>query len=287
MKSVIQHLRFPFSFLLMPVYLFGVSEIPSLSQQNYTSLCVLFIVLHVLVYPSSNAYNSTQDQDQGSIGLIEKPLPPSNHLVWVTLLMDAVALILSVCINFPTACIVALYIVFSRLYSYRKIRIKKYPILGFLTVFFFQGAVVFCLPQVALNLSFSLINIPLALAASCLIGAIYPLSQIYQHEQDKADGVQTLSLKLGYRGTFIFSGVLFLLGTTLFLWQKILQQHMLAINIFLTCQLPTILFFIYWFLRVEKNVHEANYRNTMRMNLIAAACMLLCFTWLILNQINL
>jgi 1,4-dihydroxy-2-naphthoate octaprenyltransferase len=35
------------------------------------------------------------------------------------------------------------------------------------------------------------------IAASLLIGGFYPLTQIYQHRQDKEDGVRTLSMLLG------------------------------------------------------------------------------------------
>jgi hypothetical protein len=40
--------------------------------------------------------------------------------------------------------------------------------------------------------------------ASLFIGSVYPLTQIYQHEADKKDGVTTISYKLGYVGTFFF-----------------------------------------------------------------------------------
>ena len=47
------------------------------------------------------------------------------------------------------------------------------------------------------------------LACSLQIAGVYPLTQIYQHEQDLADGVTTISYKLGYKGTFIFSAIMF------------------------------------------------------------------------------
>jgi 1,4-dihydroxy-2-naphthoate octaprenyltransferase len=40
---------------------------------------------------------------------------------------------------------------------------------------------------------------------SCLIGASYPLTQVYQHQEDSQRGDRTLSLLLGYKGSFMSS----------------------------------------------------------------------------------
>jgi len=49
--------------------------------------------------------------------------------------------------------------------------------------------------------------------ASFFIGSVYPLTQIYQHETDKNDGVISISYKLGYNGTFVFSVYYFSVAT--------------------------------------------------------------------------
>ena len=60
-------------------------------------------------------------------------------------------------------------------------------------------------------------NVPVIamIAASLLIGGFYPLTQIYQHEDDLEDGVKTISYKLGYKGTFIFTGIVYVLAFTM------------------------------------------------------------------------
>jgi 1,4-dihydroxy-2-naphthoate octaprenyltransferase len=70
MKSTLLHLRIPFSFFLMPVYWFALSQ----SSTLHTDKAVLvFILLHLLIYPASNAYNSFYDKDESSIGGLENP----------------------------------------------------------------------------------------------------------------------------------------------------------------------------------------------------------------------
>jgi hypothetical protein len=90
-KNTIKLLRLPFSLLLMPIFLLPLSQI----QTPYTWLDVLlpFLIIHLLVYPASNGYNSYMDRDEGSIGGLEKPPMPTIKLFYVTLIMDMVALL--------------------------------------------------------------------------------------------------------------------------------------------------------------------------------------------------
>ncbi len=285
MRSIIQHLRFPFSYLLLPVFLFALVRV-DLYQANTMHIWLLFFILHFLVYPSSNAYNSLQDQDIGSIGLIKNPLPADKKIASVSLAMDMIAVLLSFIISWPTALYIFIYIIASRLYSYRKLRLKKYPIIGFLVVFFFQGAftyflVIDSLEDFTFNLWMNVMPI-YAIVSSCLIGAIYPLSQIYQHAEDKADGVTTISYLLGKKGTFIFSGIFFLLGILFFSLPIYNTPEQYLIYLFLLFQLPSLIYFNYWFYQVIKDEREANFKHTMRMNLISASCMNLFFLWMIL-----
>ena len=101
------------------------------------------------------------------------------------------------------------YILASRAYSYRGIRLKKYPVAGYLTVVIFQGAVTFFLVYHGSHLHHPL-NVPVAamIASSLLIGGFYPLTQLYQQQDaDLKDGVKTISYLLGYKGSFIFTGI--------------------------------------------------------------------------------
>ena len=89
--STIQLLRFHFSFFLLPVYLFALSQVPSI---DVTDSLLIFFILHFLVYPSSNGYNSYMDRDEESIGGIAKPLPPTRQLFTVSIVLDILALLL-------------------------------------------------------------------------------------------------------------------------------------------------------------------------------------------------
>src|SRR5689334_6228380 len=117
-KSTWQLLRFHFSFFLMPVYLFALSRVV---YTNWWRALLIFVILHLLVYPASNGYNSYMDRDETSIGGIKNPLQPTRELFLITVAMDIVAVILSLLVTIYFALGILLYILASRAYSYRGI----------------------------------------------------------------------------------------------------------------------------------------------------------------------
>ncbi|MEO5781811.1 MAG: UbiA family prenyltransferase [Ginsengibacter sp.] len=285
LRSTLQLLRFHFSFFLMPVYWFAISQV---NKINWRDAIIIFLILHVLVYPSSNGYNSYMDRDTGSIGGIKNPLQPTRQLFYVSVIMDVAAIALSFLITPFFAFGILLYILASRAYSYRKIRLKKYPVIGYLTVIIFQGALTFFLVSYGSESNHSsYVSVIGIIAAGLLVGGSYPLTQIYQHEDDLKDGVQTISYKLGYKGTFIFTGIVYalafgMLGLLFFLNNKV--SHFIVLQIFM---MPVLVYFFIWFRKVLKNTKEANFKNTMRMNLLASACTNTGFiTLLILRSIE-
>lgn len=278
-KSTIQLLRFHFSFFLLPVYLFALSQLP---EVDWTTALIVFAILHLLVYPASNGYNSYMDRDETPIGGLSSPLLPTRQLYHVTLAMDAAAVLLSLVIGPILALGILLYILASRAYSYRGIRLKKYPYLGFLTVFIFQGAAVFWLTWHSCGTQHSL-DVPLlpCLLSSLLIGALYPLTQIYQHEEDRKDGVTTISYVLGKRGTFILSMMLFLSAAVL-MYLLLGETKRDQFYLFLLMLLPVVLFFLYWMMKVWKEERAASFRNSLAMNILATFCTTAFFTTLII-----
>lgn len=276
--STFQLLRLHFSFFLMPVYWFALGQV--VEHRSWGRALLIFFILHVLVYPASNGYNSLMDRDTTPIGGLKSPLQPTRQLFWVTLGMDILALLLGFFINFYFVIVLAVYILASRAYSYRGIRLKKYPFIGYLTVISCQGALIFFLvymgahgPATAQSLPESLpIPWEAMVACSLLLGGFYPLTQIYQHEADRRDGVKTLSMVLGYRGTFIFTGLVYCIAFLLLAHYFLMTLQITEFQVLATCMLPVVVYFLIWAVKVWRDPAEASYTNTMRMNLIASVC---------------
>ena len=268
--ATIKLLRIPFSVFLSPLYFFALSQVPDI---NWGKAALIFFILHLLIYPASNGYNSYMDRDTESIGGLENPPLPSRQLFWITIVLDGTAILLSLLISPLFAGVILLYIGASKAYSYRGIRLKKFPITGYLTVIIFQGALTFGLVYYGSNANTQFF-IPWQGMVICalLIGGFYPLTQIYQHQQDLDDGVATISYKLGYTGTFIFCAIVYGLAW-LFMAQFFIskgeENKLLVVSIFFV---PIIVYFIQWFFEVKKDTAAANFKNTMRMNWLAAIC---------------
>lgn len=279
-SSTFKLLRIPFSFFLSPIYFFALAQVQDI---NWVNALLIFFILHFLIYPASNGYNSYMDRDTDSIGGLEKPPLPSQQLFWVTVILDCIGILLSLIIGPLFTVVMLFYIGASKAYSYRGIRLKKFPYLGYLVVILFQGAVTFWLVYYGSNQE-STTAVPWQgmVICSLLVGGFYPLTQIYQHKQDFEDGVTTISYKLGYIGTFIFCSVVYILAwvfmAQFFIGNKKAIQ-LLVVGIFF---IPVIVYFIRWFVLVRKNYREANFKNTMKMNWLAATCTNISFLILLI-----
>ncbi|MFT4155341.1 UbiA family prenyltransferase [Parafilimonas sp.] len=283
-KSTIQLLRIPFSFFLMPVFWFALSFVESI---HVTHAVLLFLIIHVLVYPASNGYNSYMDRDSTSIGGIKNPLQPTSQLFVFTAIMDVAAVLLSLLISPLTATCIFIYIMFSRLYSYRPIRLKKYALISYIVVIFNQGSLIFFTVFNAVNNDAADV-VPWAgcICATLLIGGFYPITQIYQYKEDEKDHVETISMLLGETGTFIFCGIIYTLAFFILFVYFLSIHKLLLFFILFIFFIPVAIYFTVWFLQVNKNAGYADFKHTMRMNKIASACTNAAFiTILILNQL--
>ena len=282
-KSTLQLLRFHFSFFLLPVYLFALSRV---AYTNWWRALIIFFILHLLVYPASNGYNSYMDRDEESIGGIKNPMQPTRELYLVTLVMDTAAVVISLFISNWFALGILLYILASRAYSYRGIRLKKHPFAGYLTVVVFQGAVTFWLVYHGCHEPVTN-NVPVSgmLASSLLIGGFYPLTQVYQHAADAKDGVKSISSRLGYRGTFIFTGIVYFIAFIVLAYHFFSELEWNKFFVLATCMLPIIVYFFIWARKVWKNTVAASFGNTMRMNKVASICTNLGFLILVIWKI--
>ncbi|MEO6932589.1 MAG: UbiA family prenyltransferase [Chitinophagaceae bacterium] len=279
-SSTLQLLRFHFSFFLMPVYFFALSQV---NHPDWGNAIFVFVVLHLLVYPASNGYNSYMDRDEGSIGGIKNPMQPTRQLFFTSVVMDIVAVAISIYISIYFSVGILLYILASRAYSYRGIRLKKYPLAGYLTVVIFQGAVTFWLVYHAVH-PMKTLHVPMTgmVASSLLIGGFYPLTQIYQHDADNKDGVRTISAILGYRGTFIFTGIVYTFAFVALAYHFLSSMEMSQFGVLQIIMFPVIVYFFMWAAKVWKNPAAADFRNTMRMNLLASFCANLSFIILLI-----
>jgi 1,4-dihydroxy-2-naphthoate octaprenyltransferase len=285
-RAIWLHLRVPFSLFLMPVFGFALSQA---EQPDWSRAAWAFFVLHFLIYPASNAYNSYFDRDEGPIGALESPPPVDERLWQVAWFLDILGLLLSFWLVSPAfAGAMFVYGLISKAYSDDRIRLKRYPIASWLVVGAFQGAFTYLAVSQAVD------EVPLdqlvqtrylfpALLTTLNLWAFYPITQVYQHEEDARRGDLTLSRLLGIRGTFWFVAGLFGVaasGFALFFFRQYLAGIPLSL-LFLGFLVPGVLYFLSWFRRVWFDARSADFQSTMTLTLLGSQGLNLFFLLLL------
>lgn len=284
-------LRFPVSFFLLPVALFALASIGPLDP---TRTLLIMVIIHCLLYPASNGFNSYYDCDTQSVCFLEKPPPPTKNLLWTSLSLDLLALIAGMCISIFFMLGLFIYGLASKLYSWKYTRLKARPLISLGLIMFGQGSITYLLvawwagktPLLPAyigqnaNTTWKLQELGYlkglflsdgkllygALLIALLLGAVYPLTQVYQHAEDQKQGDMTYSRFLGIRGTFISSALFFLLtmvGLALYLYYF---YGWVFVPLLLIVLLPATIIFSLWILAVWKDEKQASYRQMMRLN---------------------
>ncbi|QIX60807.1 prenyltransferase [Hymenobacter lutimineralis] len=277
-------LRIPFSVYLMPVYWFGLSALRE--PFSVGRALAVFLLIHGLVYPASNGYNSYYDRDEGSIGGLKHPPKVSQELIHLVWLFDAAAVAGAFWLRWEFGVLVVVYLLVSKAYSYEGIRLKKYPLLSTGVVILFQGAFTFWMTQVGVGATsqalFEPTNCLLALVSSIFLCGSYPLTQVYQHAEDARRGDYTLSLRLGIRGTFVFAGVSLLLGAALLAVVYWWRAELLHLLLFVVATGPVVALFSRWAYQVWASPEAADFEHTMQMNQVSSLCMSAAFIAILL-----
>ena len=205
------HLRIPFQMTLAPIFLWGwfVSGTPPAWR-----LISAFLAFHLFLYTGITAYNSYFDRDEGPIGGLERPPSIHESLLPLSIVMQALGFLLAIPAG-PVFC--AIYLVFvclGVLYSHPRTRWKANVWLSTLVVCGGQGALGFLAGWTAargeIASAASLRGILGAASAALTTFGMYPLTQVYQVEEDARRGDRTLCVSLGPAGGLRVSQVAFL-----------------------------------------------------------------------------
>jgi 4-hydroxybenzoate polyprenyltransferase len=213
LRTLVVHLRLHFQLLLAPVFLWGW-----LIAGGGFSLAVAigFVALHVFLYSGATAFNSYYDRDSGPVGGLERPPPVPRSLLPLALLMQGVGWVLAALVNLPFWLACGTFIGLSSAYSHPRVRLKAHTLSSLLVVGFGQGVLAFVAAWAATRgevaSAWSVDGALGAAAAMALILALYPLTQLYQIEEDAARGDRTVAVAWGPAGCFRFSLVFTLIG---------------------------------------------------------------------------
>jgi len=213
LAHVLAHLRLPLQLTLAPLYLWGVFGV---GGGWSAATIVAFVAVHVFLYGGTTLYNSYYDRDEGPIAGMERPVPLPPWALAFSLVWQGVGLVLAAFAGLPLAVFYVVYAAMGALYSHPRPRLKARPYASTLIIFLLQGMGGVLAgwlagggaPASLLSARFAL----MALVAACTTIGLYPLTQIYQVEEDAARGDRTLAMALGARRSFLFALSMFVVA---------------------------------------------------------------------------
>ena len=211
--ALVAHLRLHFQLLLAPVFLWGwlVAGGPLAP-----AVVLAFVSFHVFLYSGATAFNSYYDRDVGPVGGLERPPPVPPGLLALSLLMQLVGWVLAAFVNLPFWVAYGVFVALSTAYSHPRLRLKAHTLASLLVVGFGQGVLAFVAAWAAtrgeIASAWGPDGVLGATAATALILALYPLTQLYQIEEDAARGDRTLAVAWGAAACFRFSLTCTLVG---------------------------------------------------------------------------
>lgn len=216
------HLRLAFSLVLAPLFFWGV-YLANLPRLPWLHLLLAFLIIHIPLYGGMNAFNSYYDRDEGPIGSLLEPPPVDHTVLVVALLCKALALLGGLLLDVRFGLLVAAGILFSVLYSHPLARWKERPLLAGVFVFVGQGVLGVLWGWTAATWQGEAANLAAIWPGSALgvVGLLsaatwtlgfYPLTGVYQIQDDGQRNMRTLAVALGVDGSFLFAAAVASLG---------------------------------------------------------------------------
>ncbi|HYQ14863.1 MAG TPA: UbiA family prenyltransferase, partial [Polyangiaceae bacterium] len=150
------------------------------------------------------------DRDEGPVGGLRKPPAVTPALLGFSLGIQLIGLALSVVVSWRLVLLYMIVMLLSVAYSHPRFRWKARPLLSLLVVGFGQGAIGFwagwlCAARAPLPLFGSATGLLGMAAAVLLTTGFYPLSQLYQIDEDRQRGDLTFAVTYGPRASFRFA----------------------------------------------------------------------------------
>jgi 1,4-dihydroxy-2-naphthoate octaprenyltransferase len=205
MQDLFIHLRLHYQLLLAPIFLLGYFLTGHPPDGNFW---LAFLAFHVFLYGGITAFNSYYDRDEGPVGGLAHPPPVTKALLPFSLVVQGLGIPLAALVNISFLTIYLLIFGLGLAYSYPWIRLKSRPLAGLVTVGLGQGVLASlggwasALPQLGQVDGLSWMGI---LAITLITVGFYPLTQIYQIQEDLRRGDLTFAAWVGPKRTFRFA----------------------------------------------------------------------------------
>jgi len=194
----------------------AVGLVPFLHGARWGSAALVLVIWVACLNGGTLALNSVFDQDEGDIGYLRSPPRPPARLLEFSLGLLVAGQLLAFLLPRATAGAYAVCFVMSLAYSVPPFRFKAVAGVDWLINMWGFGAFTPYAGWAATGRPLDLVH-GLVIVAFCpLFAALYPLTQIYQFDEDQRRGDRTLALILGLRLSLVVAIAMMVLAFLLF-----------------------------------------------------------------------
>lgn len=199
-------------------YVLAVGVQGAVSGEHIGAALRALVIWVVFLNGGTLAINSVFDRDEGDIGYLNAPPPLPRHLLGfsVFLLVAGQLLALSLPLGFQIA--YGICFLLSVLYSVPPFRFKAVAGVDWIINMWGFGTLTPYAAWAATGRPLDLGHALVLLAFCPLFAGLYPLTQLYQFEEDQRRGDRTLALILGMRLSLVVAIVSTLLAFGVFAW---------------------------------------------------------------------
>jgi 1,4-dihydroxy-2-naphthoate octaprenyltransferase len=202
-RSFLVHLRLHFQLILSGIFLWAFLLAGGIPSRR---ALLAFLILHVCLYGGTTAYNAWYDQDEGPVTGLRRPPRAGRACLVGGLAFMGLGALLAPRTSPTFAGIYVLIMLLSIGYSHPRVRFKDGPLSSLVVVALGQGVLGYLagaavavrrgLPEPTPELVLG------GIAATLFTTGLYPLTQVFQIEEDLRRGDRTFAAHFGPRVVF-------------------------------------------------------------------------------------
>lgn len=212
-KDFLLHLRLHYQFFILSGgYLLGglIAD-----EMNTTQFWLQFLNVHILLFGGATAYNSYWDKDEGPIGGLKHPPKMTAWMHKVSLLFMFAGWAWAITVNIAYFLVFGVSLLLFWLYSTPHARWKGNPLASMVAIALSTGTNSVLLGFWAAGGLFTPALITASAGAALILLSLYPISQVYQIEEDSKRGDKTFTMRFGLNGVKLFFRFSYLSGLIL------------------------------------------------------------------------
>ncbi len=208
------HLRLHYQFFILS----GAFLMGGLLSENFhlNWFFVQFVNVHLLLFGGATAYNSFWDRDEGPVGGLQNP-PKMRPWMWLaSLFIQMIGLLIALPMGTLFVALYALSMLFFWLYSSPWTRWKGRPFKSLIAIGLSTGFNSVLMGYIAAgNMTPGFFIWIVAAGVTLILLSLYPVSQLYQQQEDQRRGDRTFAIAYGRKVVLYFFEAAFFSGLVL------------------------------------------------------------------------